>query len=54
MELVGLYGSSYTFAIAERIGLAPHLINRAKKLVDEHHFQLDRLLNRTEQDLQTD
>ena len=50
---IGKPGSSYTFAIAERIGLAPHLINRAKKLVDEHHFQLDRLLNRTEQDLQT-
>ena len=27
------------------------LINRARKLVEEDHFKLDRLLNRTEQDL---
>ncbi|MEP6466795.1 MAG: MutS2/Smr-associated SH3 domain-containing protein [Parafilimonas sp.] len=49
---VGKPGSSYTFAIAERIGLPKHLINQAKKLVDENHFRLDKLLNRTEQDLQ--
>ena len=49
----GKPGSSYTFAIAERIGLPKHLINQAKKLVDENHFRLDKLLNRTEQDLQT-
>ncbi|MEP6684967.1 MAG: DNA mismatch repair protein MutS [Parafilimonas sp.] len=48
----GKPGSSYTFAIAERIGLPKHLINQAKKLVDENHFRLDKLLNRTEQDLQ--
>ena len=30
-----------------------HLINNAKNLVDENHFRLDKLLNRTEQDLQT-
>ena len=50
--IVGKPGSSYTFSIAERIGLPQHLINRAKKLVDEDHFRLDKLLNRTEQDLQ--
>jgi DNA mismatch repair protein MutS2 len=50
--MVGKPGSSYTFAIAERIGLPQHLINRARKLVEEDHFKLDRLLNRTEQDLQ--
>ncbi|GGH67571.1 DNA mismatch repair protein MutS2 [Filimonas zeae] len=50
--MVGKPGSSYTFAIAERIGLPAQLINRARKLVDEDHFRLDRLLNRTEQDLQ--
>jgi DNA mismatch repair protein MutS2 len=50
---VGKPGSSYTFSIAERIGLPPQLINRARKLVDEDHFRLDKLLNRTEQDLQT-
>jgi DNA mismatch repair protein MutS2 len=49
---VGKPGSSYTFSIAERIGLPQHLIARARKLVDEDHFRLDKLLNRTEQDLQ--
>jgi DNA mismatch repair protein MutS2 len=50
--LVGKPGSSYTFSIAERIGLDKNLINRARQLVDEDHFRLDKLLNRTEQDLQ--
>ena len=50
--ITGKPGSSYTFAIAERIGLPQYLINRARKLVEEDHFKLDRLLNRTEQDLQ--
>jgi DNA mismatch repair protein MutS2 len=49
---IGKPGSSYTFAIAERIGLPTALINRARNLVDEDHFKLDKLLNRTEQDLQ--
>lgn len=49
--IIGKPGSSYTFSIAERIGLSPHLINKARKLVDENHFSLDKLLNRTEQDL---
>ena len=49
---VGKPGSSYTFSIAERIGLDKKLINKARKLVDEEHFRLDKLLNRTEQDLQ--
>lgn len=49
--IIGKPGSSYTFAIAERIGLDKHLINRARKLVEEDHFKLDKLLNRTEQDL---
>jgi DNA mismatch repair protein MutS2 len=51
--LVGKPGSSYTFSIAERIGLDKKLIERARQLVDEDHFKLDKLLNRTEQDLQT-
>lgn len=50
--LVGKPGSSYTFSIAERIGLDKNLINRARQLVDEDQFRLDKLLNRTEQDLQ--
>jgi DNA mismatch repair protein MutS2 len=49
--MIGKPGSSYTFSIAERIGLDPRLINRARSLVDEGHFRLDKLLNRTEQDL---
>jgi len=48
---VGKPGSSYTFSIAERIGLSPELINRARELVEENHFSLDKLLNKTEQDL---
>ena len=50
--LVGKPGSSYTFSIAQRIGLDPALIGRARKLVDEGHFRLDKLLNKAEQDLQ--
>ncbi len=50
--VTGKPGSSYTFSIAERIGLDKNLINRARKLVDEDQFRLDKLLNRTEQDLQ--
>lgn len=48
---IGKPGSSYTFSIAERIGLSPHLIKKARNLVNEDHFSLDKLLNRTEQDL---
>jgi len=49
---LGKPGSSYTFSIAERIGLDKRLISRARSLVNEDHFKLDKLLNRTEQDLQ--
>ncbi|MBS1732783.1 MAG: DNA mismatch repair protein MutS [Bacteroidetes bacterium] len=49
---VGQPGSSYTFSIAERIGLDKKLIAKARKLVDDDHFRLDKLLNNTEQDLQ--
>lgn len=49
---IGKPGSSYTFSIAERIGLDKRLIERARTLVEEDHFRLDKLLNRTEQDLQ--
>ena len=49
--IVGKPGSSYTFSIAERIGLDKSLIKRAKDLVDQDQFRLDKLLNRTEQDL---
>jgi DNA mismatch repair protein MutS2 len=49
--IIGKPGSSYTFSIAERIGLDKELIKRAKDLVDEDQYRLDKLLNRTEQDL---
>lgn len=49
--IIGKPGSSYTFSIAERIGLDSSLIKRAKDLVDNDQFRLDKLLNRTEQDL---
>jgi DNA mismatch repair protein MutS2 len=49
--IIGKPGSSYTFSIAERIGLDRSLIKRAKDLVDNDQFRLDKLLNRTEQDL---
>ncbi len=49
--IVGKPGSSYTFSIAERIGLDKRLIQKARGMVDEEHFRLDKLLNRTEQDL---
>ncbi len=49
--LVGKPGSSYTFSIAERIGLSRELVEKARRLVDEDQFRLDKLLNRTEQDL---
>ena len=50
--IIGKPGSSYTFSIAERIGLDKKLVNKARQLVDEDHFHLDKLLNRTEQNLQ--
>jgi DNA mismatch repair protein MutS2 len=49
--LIGKPGSSYTFSIAERIGLNKELIDRARSLVAEDQYRLDKLLNRTEQDL---
>lgn len=49
---VGKPGSSYTFSIAERIGLDKKLIARARTMVDNNHFRLDQLLSRTEQGLQ--
>jgi DNA mismatch repair protein MutS2 len=48
----GSPGSSYTFSIAERIGMEKRLIQRARKLADENHYQLDQLLNKSEQQWQ--
>ena len=49
--IIGKPGSSYTFAIAERIGLDKKLIESARQLVEENHFRLDKLLNTAENDL---
>jgi DNA mismatch repair protein MutS2 len=46
---IGSPGSSYTFAIAERIGMDKSLIHRAKQLVSRKHFELDQLLNEADQ-----
>ncbi|MBO9619217.1 MAG: DNA mismatch repair protein MutS [Niabella sp.] len=49
--VVGRPGSSYTFSIAERIGLDKRLISQAREMVDDDQYRLDKLLNRTEQNL---
>jgi DNA mismatch repair protein MutS2 len=46
---VGKPGSSYTFAIAQRSGLPPKIIERAKELTQREHFKLDKVLHKTEQ-----
>lgn len=48
---IGKPGSSYTFSIAERIGMRKDFIERARQLVDEDQFTLDKLLNQAEQRL---
>lgn len=46
---VGKPGSSYTFAIAQRIGLPQKIIQRAQQITDRGHFKLDKMLLQTEQ-----
>jgi len=46
---IGKPGSSYTFAIAQRSGLPPKIINRARELTERGHFKLDKMLLKTEQ-----
>src|SRR5438128_11828727 len=46
--LVGKTGSSYTFCIAERIGLDRKLIERASHMLGEYHLKQNRILNRQE------
>ncbi len=46
---IGKPGSSYTFAIAQRSGLAPSIIARARELTQREHFRLDKMLHQTEQ-----
>ena len=45
----GKPGSSYTFAIAQRSGLPPKIIDRARQLTERGHFKLDKILHQTEQ-----
>ncbi len=46
---IGKPGSSYTFSIAQRSGLHPEIIERARQLSEQGHFKLDKILHRTEQ-----
>lgn len=46
---IGKPGSSYTFAIAQRSGLPPKIITRARELTERGHFKLDKMLLKTEQ-----
>lgn len=46
---IGKPGSSYTFAIAQRSGLTPKTIDRARQLTERGHFKLDKMLHQTEQ-----
>ncbi|MBL7718795.1 MAG: DNA mismatch repair protein MutS [Flavipsychrobacter sp.] len=46
---IGKPGSSYTFAIAQRSGLSPKIIERARELTQREHFKLDKVLHKTEQ-----
>ncbi len=45
---VGKPGSSYTFVVAERSGLPPGVINRARKKVKKSSLVLEELLNKME------
>jgi len=46
---IGKPGSSYTFAIAQRIKLPHKVIDRARQLTERGHFKLDKMLHQTEQ-----
>lgn len=47
--ITGKPGSSYTFAIAQRIGLHPQVIGRARHLAERGHIKLDKVLYEAEQ-----
>ena len=47
--VTGKPGSSYTFAIAQRSGLPPAVIERARQLTQREHFKLDKMLHQAEQ-----
>ncbi|HZH88185.1 MAG TPA: DNA mismatch repair protein MutS [Chitinophagaceae bacterium] len=45
---IGKPGSSYTFEIAQRVGLPKDIIQRAKTLAQSEHIELDALLHQSE------
>lgn len=46
--VIGKPGSSYTFEIAQRVGLPMDIIQRAKTLAQTEHIELDELLHQSE------
>ncbi len=50
--VLGKPGSSYTFSIAERIGLSKDLIEKAKQLVNTQQYELDKMLSAAERNEQ--
>ncbi len=49
---LGKPGSSYTFSIAQRVGIQDELIEKAKNLVQKEHYQLETLLSESEKKMQ--
>ena len=49
--IIGKPGALILFPLQNALVWIKRLIERARSLVDEDHFNLDKLLNRTEQDL---
>ncbi len=49
---LGKPGSSYTFSIAQRVGIEEKLIEKAKELVQDEHYQLEKLLSESEKKMQ--
>ncbi len=47
--IVGMAGSSNAFAISQRLGLQPELIERAKGLMDQSHTDFEGVLSKLEQ-----
>ena len=45
----GIPGSSYTFSMAARVGMAEHIIQRARQLSEKQQIRLESLLRKTEQ-----
>ena len=48
---MGIPGSSYAFEIAERFGVSPRILKMARKHVGKEHGQLDKMIQKLEEDL---